>query len=215
MDGRKQAIEMARPGGAERRRVCADCGAPEEWTPDERLMLYHTGGTLTRIGLLEVATGVARDWLQHADFSVYGPRVHAPAGRPAWVVFFVENSARTRRIFAAPALDWRTPPAPETWVPITDGTAWDSSPVWSPAGDAIYFVSRRDGRLCVYAQAVHGVTRRPVGPVRAVRHFHSLGLSLGLFNTTRSCENLRVAADGIYLIPDSVVSNIWSLRLRR
>jgi hypothetical protein len=215
MDGVKQAIDVMRRTGRVRRRVCADCGAPEEWAADGRGIFYHTGDALARIGVVDIATGNSHDWIQHPDFSVLGPRLSVAPGRDPWVVFFAENTPRTRQIFAVPASSRNVSPPPDKWIPITDGTSWDSSPVWSPDGNTIYFVSQRDGHRCIYAQAVDPQTRRPLGAPHAVRHFHSYAQSLASVNLARASENLRVASDGIYLIPDDLSANIWSLQLKR
>ncbi len=210
MEGRKQSIELAPAAGGPTRRICEDCGAPEDWLPDSSAVLFHTGGTPARIGLVEISSGQPRDWILHQDYGVFAPRIHHPSGQPGWVTFYAENTQRTRRIYVAPVNGYRQIP-PSTWIPITEGTYWDSSPAWAPSGNTVYFVSQRDGHRCIYSIRLHPATRRTLGPPQPVRHFHSYSESLALFNPARGAENLRAAAGGLYLILDDVSSNIWSI----
>jgi hypothetical protein len=70
-------------------------------------------------------------------------------------------------------------------VPVADGTArgprsveiarsdrWLSSPRWSPDGSRVYYMSVRDGFLCIWAQAVDPATKAPRGEPFAVFHAH-------------------------------------------
>ncbi len=211
MDDRRQAIDVSPSRGGAIRRICADCGAPEEWTPDESALLYHTGGVPARIGVVEVAAGRSHDWIQHPDYGVFGPRLRMEDGR-AWVTFYAENTPRTRQIFIAEAKPWEAPPV-SSWIPVTDGKAWDSSPVWSPRGDAIYFVSLRDSHRCVYEQRLNPKTRQPVGEAKAIRHLHATAHPLAGFNRARGADSLRVAGGRVYLILDSVTEDLWIARL--
>ncbi|MBI4890177.1 MAG: winged helix-turn-helix domain-containing protein [Acidobacteria bacterium] len=211
MDGRRQAIDVAPAQGGQPKRICADCGAPEEWTSDESAILYHTGGLPARIGVVETATGVARDWIQHPDYSVFNPRLHSENGR-TWVVFYAENTPRTRQVFLAEVSRWEAPPV-SSWIPVTDGSDWDSSPAWSARGDSIYFVSLRDGHRCVYEQKLNARTHAPVGEPRAIRHLHSAAHPLAGYNRARGADSLRVAGAHIYLVLDSVTSDLWTARV--
>jgi len=212
MDGRKQTIDSASASGGPVRRVCDDCGAPEEWTPDGSAILYHTGGVPARIGVLDARSGRSHDWIIHPDQSVFSPRLSVAPDGAGWVTFYAENTPRTRQVFIAPVNGFKTPP-PASWIPITDGSAWDSSPVWSPKGNAIFFISQRDGHRCIYYVSLHPSSRRPLGAPLPLRHFHSYAQSLSLFNSNRGAENLRVADGSLFFILDDVSSNVWSLPL--
>ena len=67
------------------------------------------------------------------------------------------------RLFA----DFENVPASE-WVDLGEG----DYPRWSPGGGRIYFTQRHDGFECIFTRAVDRRTKRPVGPVTAVQHFH-------------------------------------------
>lgn len=212
MDGRLQAMDAAPAEGGPVRRICSDCGAPEEWVPDSAAVVYHTGGVPARIGVVQVATGEWRDWIIHPDYGVFGPRLYAgPAGR-RWIAFYAENTPRTRQIFIAPADGWTSPPV-SSWIPVTGGEHWDSSPVWAPQGDAVYFVSQRDGHRCLYVQRLHPVTKKPVGEPAVLRHLHSSSHPLAGFNRARGAESLRFSGGNLYFILDSVTTDVWTIQL--
>lgn len=211
MDGRKQAVDLVPFAGGPARRICDDCGAPEEWTPHADFLLYHTGGVPARIGVVEAATGKWRDLIIHPDYGVFGPRLRVNAAGEVWVAFYAENTARTRQVFVAPLKNWEPPPV-STWVAVTNGAQWDSCPVWSPRGDSLFFVSLRDGHRCIYEQKLDPSTRRPLGEPRAVRHLHSIRLRIGGVNRARGATSLRQAGEFLYFVPDAVVSDAWLLR---
>jgi DNA-binding winged helix-turn-helix (wHTH) protein len=211
MDGRKQAVDLVSFTGGPPHRICDDCGAPEEWTPAADYLLYHTGGAPARIGVVEAATGMWHDLIIHPDYGVFGPRLHVNAAGQGWIAFYAENTPRTCQIFVAPLKAWQPPPV-STWIPITNGALWDSSPAWSPSGQSLFFVSLRDGHRCIYEQPLDPSSRRPLGQPRAVRHLHSTSLRLGGVNRARGATSLRQAAASLFFIPDAVVSDAWLLR---
>ena len=49
---------------------------------------------------------------------------------------------------------------------------------WSPDGNLIYAFSDLDGYVCIWAQRLDPVTKRPVGAPIAVFHSHNARLSL-------------------------------------
>src|SRR5206468_1422146 len=73
----------------------------------------------------------------------------SPNGR--WIVFSARRTGTSARLFVAPFHD-RAPSPPKEWVALTDGTAWDTAPQFSPDGKLVYFASTRDGYRCVWAQ---------------------------------------------------------------
>lgn len=211
MNGRQQAVDFVPVSPGPTRRICSDCGAPEEWSPDGRTLLYHTGGVPARVGVVDAASGKWHDWLIHPDYGVFGPRLFLSSPSQGWVAFYAENTPRTRQIFVAPLQAWEPPPV-SSWIPITDGKRWDSSPVWSPTGDALFFVSLRDGHRCIYRQPLHPSTRRPAGDPVAIRHFHSSTHRIAAQNRARGADALRRAGEFLYFILDTVSSDVWLMK---
>jgi len=57
------------------------------------------------------------------------------------------------------------------WMPVTDGTAYDDKPRWSPDGRTLYFISNREGRSNVWGQRIEPSTGTPVGQPFRVTSF--------------------------------------------
>jgi hypothetical protein len=55
---------------------------------------------------------------------------------------------------------------------IARSARWLSSPRWSPDGSRVYYISARDGFVCIWAQAVDPATKAPRGEPFAVFHAH-------------------------------------------
>jgi len=46
---------------------------------------------------------------------------------------------------------------------------------WSPDGNLLYFISERDGFVCLWAQRLDPATKHPQGAAFPIRHFHTPG----------------------------------------
>jgi Tol biopolymer transport system component len=82
---------------------------------------------------------------------------------------------------------------------VTDSTSINESPVWSPDGRWLYYVSNRRGRGDIYAQRITGGGSSSGAPVR-------LTTGLGAQSISISADGSRFAY-GVY----TAKANIWSL----
>jgi hypothetical protein len=104
-------------------------------------------------------------------------------------------------------------PAPETeWIAIADRQGWSNKPRWSPDGNLVYFVSRRDGYYCLWAQRVSLRTRQPLEAPLNVAHFHQSHLSM--MNVAEAPLEISVAKDKIVFNLSELTGNIWGGTLR-
>ena len=77
-----------------------------------------------------------------------------------------------------------TPARPDRWIAIDHHpNGWDDKPRWSPNGNLIYFISDRDGYLCLWAQRLANRTKELVGTPFPVYHFHNARLSMANLDT--------------------------------
>lgn len=65
-------------------------------------------------------------------------------------------------------------PDEKDWTKISEGRA--ERPWWSPDGNLLYSLDRRDGNECIWAQTLDPATKRPKGEAFAVQHFHEARL---------------------------------------
>ncbi len=125
-----------------------------------------------------------------------------------WIVFASGNaSSPTRQIFVAP-LRPGTVVTPAELIPITDGTQVDVEPFWSLDGKTIFFVSRRDGFNCVWAQHVNDA-RRPDGAPYEIAPFHQPESWLGSSDVYSGDIGLSAGPRSLIFTAVSATSDVW------
>ena len=77
----------------------------------------------------------------------------------------------------------------------------------SPQGDAIYFVSERDGSRCVWMRKLDPATMHPVGPVMPVLHLH--GARRSTISTAPRPQRIALALEGLFFSVQEQRGNIW------
>ena len=191
----KPAIYVVDTRGGVPEKVCDDCGAPWDWSSDNKKILYYFANR-RRLGLLDVASGEKIELLKHPNYILAHPRF-SPDGR--WISFVARTGANRAQVTVAPFRQGIIPAG--DWIPVTDDAAWITSPSWSPDGNRLYFVWERDGFPCVWQQRLDAVTKRPAGPPSAVSHFHNARRSLG--------SGLSVARDKLAVVIYETTGNLW------
>ena len=92
---------------------------------------------------------------------------------------------------------------------MTDGSAFDAVPEFSPNGNLLYFQSLRDGSRCPVGVSPRPGHQAPQGAPFPVYHFHG---------TRQSLTYVKVGTDGNAVARDKIVytsiertGNIWML----
>ena len=78
-------------------------------------------------------------------------------------------------------------------------------------GNLLYFYSKRDGFMCIWAQRLDPASKRPSGAPFAVRHFHSARLAIPPVGSL----GLAVAENKIVFTQRETAGNIWMARFER
>ena len=116
----------------------------------------------------------------------------SPDGR--WIAF------RSGGIHVAPFRGGKLIPQKD-WIPVApDGI----DPRWSPDGAALYFLSSRDGPLCLWAVHLDAGTKRPLRDPIPVLHFHQRRYALQ--------GSYSVSKDRLFLGIHETTGNIWGGR---
>ena len=172
--------------------VCEACGEVTDWSDDGKRLL---GNTLDgRAWMLDLTTRLKTDLL--ATHKWIATDAFAPDNR--WFSFLSVESG-FYRAFIAPV---RATAVPEDrWIGIINGEA----EAWSPNGNLVYATSRRDGHVCIWAQRLDPVTKKPVGSPFAVFHSHDARLSLA--NQTET--TLGIAGNRLVFSMGERTGNIW------
>ncbi len=203
---KKQVIYAGVLASGETRRVCDNCGAPTDITPDGKLLIYEAPNTVTRLGALRIATGEKWEFAEHSNHALGEARVSADGRR---IAFVRDREPDGRHVVAAPFRDGATIPETE-WVSITEPTEHAQDPSWSPDGRYLYFLSDRDGWRCVWAQALAPATGRPQGSPVAVQHFHSSRLNPFTFDDRpRHYIGFSVTRNHLFLSLLETKSSVW------
>jgi Tol biopolymer transport system component len=69
--------------------VCDDCHRLDDWSPDQRYLLNHSGPPW-RVSLLNVASGEKINLFHHPEYNLFQPHF-SPDGR--WITFLAQLTA--------------------------------------------------------------------------------------------------------------------------
>jgi Tol biopolymer transport system component len=182
-------------GGTSRRVVAGEIGAAA-WSPDGKQLLIARGRTLSVAqldGSGERALGSSSDDVYSCDWSPRGDWIACGSGNRQSVV----PGSTFGNI--APSALLLVPAAGGRFLEVTDRAALNNSPVWSPDGRQLYFVSNRQGPRDIY---VLDVTQdgRVQGEARRVTT--GLGAQAIAFSAT---------AHRLVYVAYAARANIWSL----
>jgi len=164
---------------------------PSDWCDDDRtiLCLGRQDGGVTVIQAIDLATRRVTTVLEHPERSLYHGHL-APDRR--WICFNgISGNPQQSQVFVAP---YRRGEAsePSEWISIGEGDL----PRWSRRGDALYFVSERDGSRCLWQQRLNE-NKEPLGDAEELYHFHSARSSL--LNVDMSDLGFCVGDDRIFI----------------
>jgi eukaryotic-like serine/threonine-protein kinase len=182
-------------GGTSRRVVPGAIGAAA-WSPDGKQLLVARDRTLSVAqldGSGERALGSSTDDLHSCDWSPRGDWIACASGNRASVV------AGGTFGNIAPSTLVLVPAAGGRFIDVTDRRALNQSPVWSPDGRQLYFVSNRQGPRDIYVIDVKGDGRIEGEPRRVST---GLGAQSIAFSAT---------AQRLVYVAYAARANIWSL----
>ena len=107
-------------------------------------------GSPARYGSIDLATRQRMEIVHHPKYNLHMVRFF-PDGN--WLTFHMPILLAEGRssIFIAPVRHGVATGESE-WIQITDGTGIEATPWSSPDGSILYFLSKRDGFQCIWAQ---------------------------------------------------------------
>jgi dipeptidyl aminopeptidase/acylaminoacyl peptidase len=183
--------------GGELKQLCEFC-TPRGFSSNGSVLLIqkYTGREDFKppdwISVVDLGSGTEKKFLSTPHQALY----HAFfSWDDRWVVFKREDKQRpTAQILIAPVRN-STAGKEAEWIPITDGRSYDDKPQFSSDGNTVYFISTRDGYLCIWAQRLNPMTKRPAGEPQAYEHFHYNSLMYRGDVANFSNSDLSVARD--------------------
>ncbi len=205
-EDQQSVVYIADTSGGTPQRICRRCDALDV-ASDGRHALVRDGDTaLESADLVDVPGGKRTTLIRRTGYRIHELRLSPDQ---QWAALSASPGPDIHHLFIVP-IHYQPEVAAADWIPVGDTTAWDALPQWSPDGNLLYFASRRDGFLCVWAQPLTAATKRPNGPPFPVFHSH------------HARQSLNYAFDqlGISVIPGKMVftmgeatGNIWMTRL--
>ena len=188
-------------GAAAAEKLCD--GQPYGWSPDGRRVLYYWGQGHRSI---DVVTRQRVDVIRHEKYNVFRPQF-SPDGN--WLAFHMPVQAAEGRspVFIAPLRNGIAAGESE-WIQVTDGTGIDLLAWWSPDGGMLYFLSKRDGFKCIWAQRLDRKTRRPAGAPFDVAHFHG-----ARYQVNEAVFGPGVSSDKLVFTLSESTGNVWTAKL--
>jgi Tol biopolymer transport system component len=195
---------VTRPiGGGATEPLAGDLAYVWSWPSPTVLFGSPASGDLVELRVVDPASGSVRSALAGLRQGFYGHAQLSPDGR--WASALEWSSADRARIILFPFRD--TPAPPADWVALTEDQSVEEEHVWSPQGDAIYFVSERDGSRCVWMRKLDPATRHPVGPVMPVLHLH--GARRSMISTALRPQRIALALNSLFFSVQEQRGNIW------
>jgi len=199
-DARPRTLSVVDAGGGPPSPLPIEGDIPADWSRDGRHLLVGRGHP-TRLAIYDLATRELAPLTAHPTWNLHLARFSPDA---QWVAFHTTNSPNVRQIYATRAVPGRSTGSQE-WVPIV--TDHGCHPRWSGDGALLYHFSTRDGAFCPWVQSVDPVTKRPIGPPRAVLHLHSPRLRAA----SGAAATNDVQAGYFYFTATETTGNIWVL----
>ena len=219
-DGKWVAYATTEPGsrlyvvpasGGQPLLAAENCAWAWDWSHDDSTLLLRKPLPDPKVYHLDLKSHVLTTFLAFGRTKTTKCR-YSPDDR--WILFHMAasepsaSSLTEARVAVAPVQD-KHAGAPDTWIRVGHKRGWDDAPCWSPSGNRIFFLSDGDGYRCVWTQALNPVTKLPLGPPVAVRHFHQARASL--LNVRIAEFSLAVAKDKSFFEIGELSGSIWKL----
>jgi Tol biopolymer transport system component len=203
--GAKPEIYVQSTAGGVAEKICEDCGTPMGWSPDGRSIFYYYWQTASRYGSIIQASRERSDLIHH-QYNLHMMR-YFPDGK--WLTFHMPVVLTEGRsaLFIAPFRDGVVA-GEEEWIRITDGAGIDATPWSSPDGSILYFLSKRDGFQCIWAQRLDSRIKRPLGTPFAVAHFHG-----ARYRLQEPGFGPGIGADKLVFTMSDTTGNIWMTKV--
>ncbi|MCI0410546.1 MAG: protein kinase [Acidobacteria bacterium] len=167
-----------------------DSGYRPAWSPDGKEIAYETEGWTDPLG----RATTSQLWVVDTQSRQKRKIFDGDAVQPAWspngsriAYWAVVGGSGQRDLFSIPSGGGEP-------VRITEDTALDWNPAWSPDGQMLYFISDRDGSMNIWRVPIDEATGKVQGPLQSVTQ----GVSGG-------ARDLSISADGHRLVYGSEV----------
>jgi len=203
-DRRRRGKVRITDAGGELVQELPDVFQPQDFSPDAKFVLARSESRPAAILLHRAEGNGGSVLLRHPVLKLHHARI-SPDGR--WIVFSAQRAEEPPQSFVVHFRHGVEIPVSD-WMPASTGDAVNAE--WSPDGELLYFLSERDGYLCLWDQRLNASTKRPLGEARPIHHFHHFALNL--WDVSHNHRALAVARDRVILNVVSRTSELWLAR---
>jgi Tol biopolymer transport system component len=207
-DEKSHTSYMVSAEGGAPAKLCDHCLLVDDWMHDGSHVLAESDTSSESLLLIDAHSRRRIPLIRSSNPKYLGFYSGRFSPDDRWISFHAHTGPLKRQIFIAP-LRGETPPPEQDWIPITDGQNLDRNAAWSVDGNVLYFLSERDRFRCIWGQRLDPVSRRPVGPPFAVRHFHETRRSLLAVGDNVGAIGLVATRDKLFFALGEVTGNIW------
>lgn len=170
------------------------------WTPDGKKIVYWYG-TPIRFALLDPVTKQSTDFLSNPKQDIHSA-TFSPDQR--WVAFSTPIG-RKRPLWITPYRDGKAG-VEKDWIQISEDG--DDGVWWSPDGNLLYTINRRDGVRCIWAWRLDPVTKRPIGDSFPVFHIHGARVRIPR-DASVPFSTPQIVPDGLIINLADESGNVW------
>jgi eukaryotic-like serine/threonine-protein kinase len=204
-DGKHPIYEFSTALGKSQQ-LCDDCGTLMAESPDSNRLVYSLENG--SIGMLDLSAK-RKSVLIRSEGSILEQGQFSPDGK--WIAFISTVDEEHSQIRIA-SVEGDATPHPDRWIQITDGRTRDLRPAWSQDGNALYFLSNRDGFYCVWQLNLDPLTKHAQGDFKPVQHFHYARLSA--MDLSMDSMGLSRGGGNLFLNLTEITGNIFAGDLR-
>jgi Tol biopolymer transport system component len=179
-----------------------------DWSRDNGRLLFSSGDD--QVHSLDLRSGRDKLFLNKPGISLFQSKF-SPDDQWIAVGGAHPDEGRWQSEILLVPVEHGTPAPPDRWIAVDHHpNGWDDKPRWSPGGNLIYFISDRDGYLCLWAQRLESQRKRLMGTPFPVYHFHNARLSMANLDT--GILEIGIAKDKIIVGLGELTGNVWSLK---
>jgi eukaryotic-like serine/threonine-protein kinase len=210
-DGTRVAFESRRGNefsikliaqGQGARTLCVGCGHPTSWFGGNAV--FHTSPD-GEFALLDVETGVSHGVLSGAGDLTLGEADWSPNNE--YLLFTASTNEGNKQVYAV-----RFPKASGSaegpWIALTPEPRLVERPRWSEDGKTFYYLSNRDGYLCVWGQSFAPGEKSAQGKPFPIMHYHDYP-RFSPNSADPVSRGFSVARGSIFLNVGEEVKTLW------
>jgi eukaryotic-like serine/threonine-protein kinase len=199
--GNKLSIQLIAPGEPSRT-LCVGCSHPTSWFGGAAV--FHTSPT-GELALIDIGTGVRRAVQSGASGMTLGEADWNPDTE--YLLFTASTNGANKQVYAVRfPKSAGSPQGP--WILLTPESQIAEKPRWSEDGKRFYYLSNRDGYLCVWGQRFAPGEKGPIDQPFPVMHYHDYPRfspnSAGYMS-----RGFSVARGSIFLNVGEEVETLW------